>query len=210
MSFQLDATPPPVAGFGFSPSDPSLFETVQFFDFSSDPGGVGFQPPVWQFGDGESFTGFNAFHRYAADGDYTAVLNVTTVDGRTASQTQTVHVKTHDVAITKLSAPQSARSGQTKQITASLRNTRYPENIQVQLFKSSPSFGGFQQVGTTTILVPVRQGNQTIPVVFSYTFTSEDAVVGKVTFRAEATLVNGRDALPADNTAVAPPTKVTR
>jgi hypothetical protein len=165
---------------------------------------------VWQFGDGESFTGFNAFHRYAADGDYTAVLNVTTVDGRTASQTQTVHVKTHDVAITKLSAPQSARSGQTKQITASLRNTRYPENVQVQLFKSSPSFGGFQQVGTTTILVPVRQGNQTIPVVFSYTFTSEDAVVGKVTFRAEATLVNGRDALPADNTAVAPPTKVTR
>jgi hypothetical protein len=42
----------------------------------------------------------------------------------------------------------------------------------------------------------------------SYTFTSDDAALGKVTFEAVATIVNARDALPADNTATALPTKV--
>jgi hypothetical protein len=33
-------------------------------------------------------------------------------------------------------------------------------------------------------------------------------VLGKVTFKAVATVVGGRDAQPSDNTAIAPPTSV--
>jgi hypothetical protein len=42
-----------------------------------------------------------------------------------------------------------------------------------------------------------------------YTFIPQDATLGKVTFQAVATILTARDAQPADNTAIAPPTTVT-
>jgi PKD domain-containing protein len=82
VQFRLEAAPPPVASFGFFPFDPSVFDNVQFFDQSFDPAGVGFAPQAWTFGDGTTGSGFNPAHRYAADGDYTVQLTVTTLDGR--------------------------------------------------------------------------------------------------------------------------------
>lgn len=52
------------------------------------------------------------------------------------------------------------------------------------------------------------RGSQTTDFKFSYTFTSNDAAFGKFSFQAVATIVGARDALPADNTATALPTKV--
>ena len=211
LTFTLEVAPAPVANFGFSPGDPSVFDTLQFYDFSYDPGEVGIQSQAWNFGDGATATGCCPTHRYAADGDYTVQHTVTTFDGRRASASQVVQVRTHDVAITKLTVPKTARSGVTREISVAVRNTRYPETVQVQLFKSVPGASGtFVLVGTLTLYVPVRSANQTTPFVFSYTFTSEDANMGKVTFKAVATIVNARDALPADNEAVAPPTRVSR
>jgi PKD repeat protein len=211
MSFHLQITPPPVADFGLFPSDPSIFDTIQFYDFSFDPGQVAFQSEVWDFGDGTGGTGCCPTHRYAADGDYTVKLTVTTLDGRTASTAQVVHVMTHDVAITKLAVPVSASAGQTRHLTVGVGNSRYPENVQIQLFKSVPgSVGNFQLVGTLTQLVPVLPANRTIPFDFSYTFTTDDAAVGKVTFEAVATIIVARDAESADNTAIASPTRVNR
>ena len=130
-------------------------------------------------------------------------LTVGTSDGRGASTTQILHVRTHDVAISKLSVPQSAASGQTRSITVGVTDSRYPENVQVQLFKNDAL------VGTLTQQVPVRGANRTTSFSFNYTFTSDDAALGKVTFRAVATIAGPRDALPSDNTAIALPTKVT-
>ena len=208
MQFSLAQPPPPVVNFGFSPPDPSTFDNVQFSDFSFDPAQVGFASMSWQFGDGTSGTGSFVSHQYAADGDYAIDHTITTLDGRTASASGVVHVRTHDIAIVKFSVPTSARAGQTRQLTVGIRNSLYPENVQVQLYKSVPGGSGFQLVGTLTQLIPVRPANKTVPVAFSYTFSSDDAAVGKVTFQAVATIIGGRDALPADNTAIAPPTKV--
>jgi PKD domain-containing protein len=207
LTFNLAVAPPPTVQFGFFPSDPSIFDTVQFNDFSFDPGGAGIQSESWSFGDGATATGCCPTHRYAADADYTVKLTVTTADGRSGSTSQVVHVKTHDVAIAKLVVPQSASAGQTRTITVGLSNKRYPETVQVQLLKSGAG-GVFVPVGTLTQSVPVRSGNRTTDFSFSYTFTSDDAAIGKVTFQAVATIVNARDALPADNTATALPTKV--
>jgi PKD repeat protein len=206
MTFGLEVTPPPVAGFFYSPGDPTIFDTVQFVDQSFDPGQAGFQLESWELGDGTHATGCCPTHRYAADGDYTVRLTVTTTDGRTASTSQVVHVRTHDVAITKFTTPQTASAGQTRQITVGVSDNRYSEIVQVQLFKSTP--GGTDLVGTLTQSVPVRGANRTTGFDFSYTFTSDDATVGKVTFRAAATILGPRDALPADNEAIASPTKV--
>lgn len=208
FNVDLAATPPPVASFFFSPSDPSSFDTVQFQDFSSDPGQVGIQSRAWDFGDGTTGAGCCPSHRYATDGDYTVKLDVTTFDERNASTSQVVRVRTHDVAITKFTAPTSASSGQTRQISVGIRNSRYPENVVVHLFKSVA--GGFQLVGDLTQAVPVRPSNRTTSFNFNYTFTTDDAAIGKVTFKAVADLIDARDALLADNEAIASPTKVNR
>jgi hypothetical protein len=78
--------------------------------------------------------------------------------------------------------------------------------VQVRLFKSVP--GGFQLVATSTQTLPTR--NRVTSVVFSYTFTPDDGIIGKVTLKVVADLVGARDALPADNEAIAPPAKVTK
>jgi hypothetical protein len=208
LELLFEVTPPPVAGFGLSPFDPSVFDNVQFFGFSFDPADVGIQTEQWDFGDGTAGTGCCPTHRYAADGDYEVQFTVTTFDGRTGSSSQTVLVRTHDVAIKKFTVPKSASAGQTRAITVGINSRRHPETVEVQLFKSVP--GGFQFVGVLTQSVPVRPSNRTTDFNFSYTFTSADAQVGKVTFKAVANMVGARDALPADNEAIAPPTKVTR
>jgi hypothetical protein len=160
----------------------------------------------WDFGDGTTSTDWSPYHRYAAEGDYTVSLTVTTQDGRTASTTRTLQVRTHDVAITKFTVPQSAKAGQTRSVSVYVNNTRYPEQVEVQLFKSTPA--GWQWVGTLQQEVPVRPSNRTTIFEFSYTFTAEDAQLGRINFRAVATIVNARDALPTNNEAISLPTKV--
>jgi PKD repeat protein len=202
LTFHLEVTPPPTAQFFAEPSDPSVFDTVQFIDESFDPGQVGFQTESWDFGDGATGAGSFPSHRYAVDGDYTVTLTVSTVDGRTATASQCVHVRTHDVAITKLTVPTSASAGQTRSITVGVSDKRYPETVQVQLLKGNGQ-GGFDLVGTLLQSIPVQTGKSTAPFAFSYTFTTADKTVGKVTFEAIATILSARDALPADNTAIA-------
>jgi PKD repeat protein len=209
VEFQLDVAPPPTAGFTYYPGDPSPFDTVQFYDASYDPGGIGIESWSWDFGDGTTSSAQNPTHRFASDGDYTVDLSVATFDDRTGSVSQVVRVATHDVTIAKFTVPNAATSGQTRPISVGISDLRYPENVQVQLFRSNVN-GGFDLVGTLAQAVPVRGGNRTTPFGFNYTFTKDDAMLGKVTFRAEATIVDHRDALPADNEAVALPCKVVK
>jgi WD40 repeat protein len=138
VEFRLEVTPPPQANFGTSPFDPSIFDQVQFQDFSFDPVFIGFQPPQWSFGDGATGTGFFPTHRYAADADYVVVETVTTLDGRSASTSRTLPVRTHDVAITRLQAPTAGMTGKTSKISVDIRSNRYPETVDVQLFRSVP------------------------------------------------------------------------
>jgi len=207
LVLQLDVTPQPVADFGFLPTDPSIFDSVQFFDLSFDPAGLGIQSEAWAFGDGATATGCCATHQYAQDGDYTVGLTVTTYDGRTSSTSQVVQVSTHDVAIASIGVPRAAHVGQTIAISVNIRDTRYPETVQVDLFKSAP--GGFQQVDSLVQSVPVLAGNRTTLFRFRQTTTQADLSVGKVSFKAVATIVYHRDALPADNELISAPIKIT-
>ncbi len=113
------------------------------------------------------------------------------------------------MSITKIAAPKSANSGQTKAITVAIQNTRYPETVRVDLYKSTP--GGDVFIGTLTLQVPILRGKRTTQYTFNYTFTAEDAQIGKVSFRAEAFIEGANDAFPQDNTAISlPPTRLGR
>jgi hypothetical protein len=139
-------------------------------------------------------------------GDYTVTLVATMHDGRTATATQTLAVRTHDVSIERIQAPNSARVGQTKSVTVNVRGGQYAETVVVDLYKSTP--GGEQYVGTQTQTLAPARGGRVVGFPFDDTFSADDAAVGKVTFRAVATISGARDALPTDNQAIAPPTAV--
>ncbi len=186
--FHLEVAPNPVAEFLYVPGDPSIFDMIQFYDVSRDPAGAGIASRAWSFGDGATATDRYPTHQYAHDGDYTVGVTVTTPDGRTASTSQVVQVRTHDVAIVKLGVPNSAHVGQTIAVNVDVRNTRYPETVQVDLFKGVA--GGLQQVDSLTQSVPVRLGGRTTRFAFSYTIAQADGTVGKISFRAVATIID--------------------
>jgi hypothetical protein len=208
LSFWLSVLPPLSADFSYYPMQPSQYDTIQFYDMSYDPNWMGFQSYAWDFGDGTTGSGSSPTHKYGVDGEFTVSLTVTTNDGRCASISKVITLSTHDVAIVRMNAPKSASSGQTRQITVEVRNYITPENVRVNLYKSVP--GGFEMIGYSDQTVPVRSGNRTTTFSFNYTFTSGDAQMGKVTFKAVAELLEARDAFPADNEAISPPTKVTK
>jgi hypothetical protein len=197
-----------VVGFYYTPGDPSIFDTVQFYDQSFDPAGLGIASESWSFGDGATATGSCPTHRYAADGTYTLTLTVTMTDGRTASTSREVFVRTHDVAVARMAVPETARVGETAAIRVGLANDRYPETVQVQLLKSLPE-GGWRQIGVLTRDVPARRGGRTTDFEFDYPFAPEDAELGEVRFRTLATILGARDAARSDNSFISLATKVT-
>jgi PKD repeat protein len=84
----------PMPAFALNRATPSRDEPVQFFDFSYDPGGEGIASWAWDFGDGSRSTQAAPQHRFSSDGDYVVTLTVTTADGRAASSSQRLRVRT--------------------------------------------------------------------------------------------------------------------
>jgi len=200
IPFTLEVAPPPQVNAYFYPGDPSIFDNVTFNSSVWDPANIYGLSYAWTLGDGLSTDQPSFSHQFASDGDYPMNLVVTTADGRSTSVNQTVQVRTRDVSINKLSVPQMASTNQTKTVNVEIKNNRYSDYVQVVLVKGLPG-GGEQVIGVLTLYVPARDTRPTT-FKFSYTFTSADAAVGKVVFKATANLVNGRDALPSDNTAI--------
>jgi hypothetical protein len=57
--------------------------------------------------------------------------------------------------------------------------------------------------------VPPRPSNQTTQFALAYTITQADKTAGQVSFKAVATIIGHREALPADNDLISPPVKIT-
>ena len=208
-SVRVESVPPPNPGWDYSPGDPSRFDDITFRH------GFGYWYPTitsyaWDFGDGTKTTSTqNAVnHRFAADGDYRVTLTVTQRGGDTASETHTVQVRTHDVAILWSSVTARAHVGRSSPIQVGVGNTRYPESVRVDFYKLTP--GGSTFLGSVTKPVPVMSGKKTVMFSYDYAFTADDLAVGKVSFQAVATIEGARDAFLADNTITTPTTVVTR
>lgn len=213
VDIQVDVfpTPAPVADFWWGPENANVFTSISFADTSSDPGGVGFGPAHWTFGDGSSAVGSNVNHTYSEDGDFTVSMTTTTQDGRSATTSKVVPVRTHDIGIVKFSVPTSARAGQTRTITVGVGNRRYAEVGVVTVWKGA--FPNQQVVAQLEgVTIPVQAAGKTTNFSFNYTFTAQDVAVGKVTFGAAVGIwIAGiPDAYPADNAVIATPTRVMR
>jgi PKD repeat protein/Mg-chelatase subunit ChlD len=88
----------PIAGFDYTPSNPSSDDDISFIDQSNDTDG-GIVSWHWDFGDGATSTQASPTHKYGQDGNYTVSLTVTDGDGLTHTRTKTVKVETLKVTV---------------------------------------------------------------------------------------------------------------
>lgn len=200
--------PTPMVNIYVSSETPAAQVDTYFYSDSYDPAELGIMEWFWDFGDGTTATDPYPVHQYAADGDYLVYHRVTTVDGRTATATKTITVRSYDLAITRVSRPQTAAVGQTKRLLIQVTNRSYPTPAIVELYKSGPN--GFELVGHLRQFVDGKRNGRTTSFIINYTFTQADAEQGKVVFRAMTWPESGFDIFPADNEFITFATKVTR
>jgi len=95
----LQAPPPPVASFIYSPENPVVGETITFDASSSyDPNDGEVVAYNWDFGDGSTAEGQVITHSYVQPGEYTVTLTVTDNDGLTGFTHKIVSVKFQPIA----------------------------------------------------------------------------------------------------------------
>jgi PKD repeat protein len=82
---------PPAASFTYAPLEPTILDTIQFYDASSDVDGS-VTAWHWDFGDGNTTTFKDPTHRYTDTGQYAVTLTVTDDDDAVNSTTVTVTV----------------------------------------------------------------------------------------------------------------------
>ncbi|WP_394613166.1 PKD domain-containing protein [Lentzea sp. JNUCC 0626] len=194
------------------PYNPSVFDDVTFDVGAGDRHGKPLVRAVIDFGDGTTqnyVPGQEVRHRYTRDGVFPVTVTGSTADGRTGTGgTRLVTVDTHDVSVAGLSVPTSARAGQTKSLEVSLVNRQQAEDVRVTLHRVDES-GQEQQIGQAVQRVEASPTGE-VDLPFAYTYTAQDAALGKVAFRAVVTLENPdvREARPGDNEARATTTSV--
>ncbi|MFD4675168.1 PKD domain-containing protein [Lentzea sp. NPDC058450] len=159
----------------------------------------------WDFGDGTTLpaTGVKEQqHHYAADGTYAVTVRSKSADGRVASATQNVVVKTRDVGITSFKTPALTMPGRPVTVTVGLANHRYAASPRVEFYRSDQAFG-WRFIGEKTVQMAA---DSTTDVSASHRITTEDAAVGKISFRAVVYL-SDRDSRQ-DNEVISIPTTI--
>ncbi|MCP2241845.1 PKD domain-containing protein [Lentzea aerocolonigenes] len=183
------------------PEQPGVFDEVRFGIEPGDPAGRYIAGGEIRFGDGTSAQipatqgAAHITHRYAADGDYEVTLTARTADGRSGTSTLPVKVETHDVTVSNVVAPATAKVGETGDVQVSVTNTRYAEDVVVELLRRR--WDGYHDVVGTVRGHVAKDGTLTVP--FTYTYSEDDAKLGKATLKARVRLDGREDNNPADN-----------
>ncbi|MEA2054657.1 MAG: PKD domain-containing protein, partial [Candidatus Thermoplasmatota archaeon] len=100
---------PPSANFNYVPERPTVQDTIQFTDNSSDADGT-IVNWTWSFGDGNYSYEKNAAHSYAYDGMYNVTLAVKDDDGATNTTSKEVTILKMQYNITASISPSNAGS----------------------------------------------------------------------------------------------------
>jgi PKD repeat protein len=82
----------PIAAFTYTPNSPTVGETVQFTDLSSDPQNRELTVRTWNFGDGTLSTLQNPSHQFTSKGNYTVTLTVSNDEQLSGTVTMTIGV----------------------------------------------------------------------------------------------------------------------
>ncbi len=207
VRLDIAAAPPPLIFFHWVPSSPVPGEDVRFVDDSEDVAGVGIVSWHWRFHDGSTADGPSATYRYRKDGAYPVTLDIRTGDGRTASLTRSVLVRTHDVRIDRFAVPASVKVGRTFKVSLDVSSRHDAEQVVVFLYRTGSN--GEVVVAVVGGTVPKAGHGRKATFVIQDRLTAADGAGGSVTYRVVVKLFDeGRDIDPANNTATSPPVKV--
>ena len=111
-----------------------------------------------------------------------------------------VTVTTHDVGILEVSAPPTARVGQTIMVSVRAVSLRYAEYVDVFL---ATSRNNGESVGD--LFNDVAVGKKGVAFSFPYIVTQDDAKAKHITFTATAYVLGLPDAFPSNNTKTSSP-----
>ena len=107
---------PPTPSFTFSPEEPTIRDTIHFYDTSTDPDGT-IVSWHWNFGDGYTSTIKDPTHDYADKGSYTVTLRVTDDDSNSDSTTKILTIINLAPAADFTYSPSSPKAGKDIQFT---------------------------------------------------------------------------------------------
>jgi len=182
---------PPIANFTFSPSQPTMDETVTFdasLSYDPDPGGE-IVSYAWNFGDGTDalYIGGNltqtTTHIYAVAATYTVSLTVTDKDGLTSTATVDVKVAFHDLSITDIKVSKdTANIGETLSINVTVKN----KGSETETFNVTVYYDGIA-IGTQAVTNLASDASRSL--IFSW--ITSDVEAGTYTIKASATSLAG-------------------
>ena len=135
------ANPPPplTASYTFSPSSPSVGQSVTFT--ASVSGGTSPYTFNWNFGDGSTGSGNPVSHSFSNSGTFTVQLSVTDSSGTTASSTNTVTVSRAPLSAGFSFSPASPTTGQTIIFTGAATGGVSPYTFNWQFGDGASSTG---------------------------------------------------------------------
>lgn len=218
-SFSIQEESPLAVRIGYWPGDPSTYDAVDLSVYI-DNGAC--ESATLDFGDGtpvqsttDCLMSAVFHHTYAKDGMYTLTASSLAKDGRAGTDTETVVVRTHDVALTALNAPKTAVVGKAKQVSLSVANLgKYAEKATVVLYAST-GYGDWTPIGTTQVSLPVSK--KSLALRFTWIPAAADIGRGVVLRAAVENLIDPstewtsvRDARPSNNELSSAPIKVSR
>ena len=98
----INVNTPPVASFVYSLTEPTIIDTIEFVDTSTDYDGL-LVSRYWNFGDGSVSYSSNPSHQYSQAGTYQVSLTVTDSDG--AENTSTISLTVAEVYLPPVANP---------------------------------------------------------------------------------------------------------
>ncbi|MBS3814989.1 MAG: PKD domain-containing protein [Hadesarchaea archaeon] len=146
----------PVADFSYSPSKPTNYDNIQFYDESTDSDGT-VELWNWSFGDGTVSTKQNPVHSYENADNYTVSLTVTDDGGESDTINKNISVGEPDwlgKESTSLSISPSSfslKAGESKELTATLTSNGSPLVGKTLNWTAEKGYFGISSLSTNSL-----------------------------------------------------------
>jgi parallel beta-helix repeat protein len=192
---------PPIADFTYSPTNPTIYDTVNFTDSSTDDDGT---VAVWKwgFGDGTNSTLQHPRHKYAVAGVYTVTLKVADDRGESTLTSKAVSVRKIGTSV-MIDAPSEVNRGQLFTVVVSLRdesqNPLSDATIWVYMLREKWSIISHDETNASGI-ASVEYGTELLPGTYLFRAVFNGTQIFAESSSTFQVVIKGSDGAPPPST----------